>query len=515
MGQTKVIMAPPHQSWQAGSARAPVCVPARFVLCAALAIVVANSAHADNRLSRVNEKLRTGEPLVLAALGDSITWICFHTDGRRNYVTFVAEALRKRYPAANIHVEISGNRGSTVRAMPFLETLLEVKPDLVFIMFGMNDSTRGVRSLDEYDRNLTALIRRTREAAAIPVVLTQNEIVYPAEGRQALPEFEARAVEVARRENVPCVDNFSDWKLLKQEEPETWKLYLNDVMHPNLAGHRRFAKAILRQLWPEAGAFQPSGLWTAPASTLSEPVSCTLPGPADKQVLRIGSSTWIALTGRRRGSEITDVVLSVAHARLPAWNDFRHVTLVGPERTAVFPWGEPTINSALLLQSDHRLFILFSHTVRRSALVIDIERPDWIDDLAERHTYKTTDGPDVSLPQSLGGSYQEDTEFLDGWVAGDALGYLYRDLVPGGNSGVIEATLPRAPTLLFPGFRNAQAGLISGEWIVIARDERGRLAAARQSRAEAPQPPLEAQVFSFSAPGGVPLLVARREERTR
>ena len=48
---------------------------------------------------------------------------------------------------------------------------------------------------------------------------------------------------------------------------------------------------------------------------LPKPVDCLIPGPAGKQIVRLGPATWLALTGRRRGTEVTDLVLSVAKGR--------------------------------------------------------------------------------------------------------------------------------------------------------------------------------------------------------
>ena len=52
-------------------------------------------------LEPVTGKLRAGQPVRLATFGDSITWPCFHTDFHQNYLTFVADALRKAYPESS------------------------------------------------------------------------------------------------------------------------------------------------------------------------------------------------------------------------------------------------------------------------------------------------------------------------------------------------------------------------------------------------------------------------------
>jgi lysophospholipase L1-like esterase len=413
-------------------------MPGTLKLSAALFAAWMAASAGGAELDAVRAKLSQGGSVTLAAIGDSITFVCFHTDFRRNYLTFVADALRKKYPAASIRVELSGNRGSARLGLGHLDALLEKRPDAVFVMFGMNDCGGGAAKLDDYDRNLSEFIRRIRAAGGAPVILTQNEIVYnSSDGRKrgALADYMRRAVDVARRESAAVVDNFSDWGALRRSDPE-WTLYLNDAIHPNLAGHRRFARDILEQLWPEAARFSFSGLRPPVPSEMEKATDCLLRGPAAAQILRLGD-TWLALSGRRRGGVVSDLVLSVSDKADPAWTDFTHHTLVGPARDAAFPWAEREINSALLLAGAGRLFIAFSQTVRSSLLTVDLTRDDWRHRLGHRSSYSAILSPELPLPQSLRGSYQGDCELLDGHI--DNAGYpafLARDYVHGQGSGV-------------------------------------------------------------------------------
>ena len=185
-----------------------------YVLCLLLtAIVLCTTAESRAAsLDEITHKLQTGQPLVFATFGDSITLPCYHTDYRQNYITFTVDALRQAYPKANITIVHAGNMSSTARGLAasrFGKHVLDHKPDVVFIMFGMNDCGGGERALDGFDANLTALTHKTQEAKALPIIVTQNEIVYDSvdgRWRRTLPLYMARAVAVAKRENVPAVD---------------------------------------------------------------------------------------------------------------------------------------------------------------------------------------------------------------------------------------------------------------------------------------------------------------------
>lgn len=511
-----------HTSFKRNSAQVMLARPSTLILFFLLSVQIGAGREVPRQLRGFNHKLQTGQSVTIAAIGDSITWICFHTDGKQNYVTFIADALKQAYPRSEIHLVLAGNLGSTPKGLEHLQRdVLDHKPDLVFIMFGMNDCVLGPGNLDAYDSNLTEMIRRTRVAGAVPIILTQDDIVYQSEDgkrRLALPKYERRAVQVARRENCLFVDNFSDWRELKRHQPSNWSEYLDDAIHPNLAGHRRFAKCILEKLWPEAAKFQYSGLHPPLAVGRLRPFDCLLPGPIDKQVLRINRTTWLALSGRRRGNETTDLILSFCKNCVnPTWTEFRHVTLVGPAREAVFDWSERPINSGMVLLGSGRLFIAFTQTVRLNLLTVDTTKPGWVRHLADTRTYSTIVNPHLPLPQSMQGSYQEDCELLDGFLGPEGRpAFVLRDLVLGNGSGVALLMFSHAvggykESLIFKNFSRALVGYGAKRGWFIVGDARpgGRLVAACSQLNCPSLPPITATQFHLAFFQGIPLLICR------
>ena len=340
-------------------------------------------------LARMNQMLQDGESLVFATFGDSITFPCYHTDFRQNYMTFTVDALRAAYPNSNVRIIHAGNMGTAGRGLAearFERYVLAHKPHAVFIMYAMNDCGGGPGGLGDFDRNLTTLIRKTREAGALPIVLNQNVIIsHPSAGRSALPLYQTRVLEVAAREQTPGVDCNALWRPL-EADPEGLAARLNDYIHPNLAGHRLFTKAILGTLWPEATRFLPDAATTPPRSEEAEAVPSLLPGPPHKQVVRTAGSTWFALSARRRAGRFTDPVLSFADGGPEvAWKDFRHVTLIGPPAAAVFDYQDRELNRGILLLREGFLCPVFSWNIGVSFLRLDLNRADW----AERVTNPT------------------------------------------------------------------------------------------------------------------------------
>ncbi|HXG24247.1 MAG TPA: GDSL-type esterase/lipase family protein [Chthonomonadales bacterium] len=337
---------------------------------------------ASMSLEEITRRLETGQPVVFATFGDSITWPCFHTDFRQNYITYTVDALQKRYPKAQIRIVHAGNIGTARRGLQesrFEKYVLSHRPDVVFIKFGMNDCVGGPAGLDAYDRNLTELIRKTRETGALPILVTQNEILYDREDgapRKALPLYMARAREVAAREKTPLAECFALWQQ-KLTDRESLVLRLNDGIHPNLAGHRLLAKGILQSLWPDAARYVSDEVRTPAPPDGTTATECLLPGPPGKQILRTKDGIWMALTGRRRGGKLSDMVFSYTRKEKPAWSDFRHVTLIGVGSDAVFDHQDRTITAGMFLEQEGKVYVVFSWNVGVFYVRLDTTKPGW------------------------------------------------------------------------------------------------------------------------------------------
>lgn len=406
------------------------------------------------RLSLVNEKLKSGAPVVFATFGDSITWPCYHTDYRQNYITFTVDALRRAYSKASIKIVHGGNMGTTRRGLNngrFEKHVLAFEPDVVVIMFGMNDCGGGPAGLEAFDRNLVTLIRKTRAAGATPVLATQNEIFYDSiDGRHRthLPSYMERTLQVARREDVLAVDCFTLWKPLKTNHPRL-AARLNDWIHPNHAGHRLMAKAIVKTLWPDAAKFVSVAERTPPKREEEQATACLLPGPPGKQVLRTAGGMWFAVSGRNRNGGLTDLVLSYSRAKQPEWSSFRHVTLVGPSPNTVFDAMDRTLTAGLLLNKAGRIYVVFSWNV--GVFMFTLREPrqeapsafeEWEASLARPEAWlRHQDQPFVRPTVVANSVYREGGLLHDAYLQGDGWPAVLcsdRKLPPGGGFEVTD-----------------------------------------------------------------------------
>ena len=94
-------------------------------------------------LRKTPEKLAAGQSVKVVCLGDSVTGIYYHTGGRRAYPEMLQLALRMTYPNAEVTVVNAGISGNKTQdgLSRIQQDVLDHRPDLVTVMFGLNDLT--------------------------------------------------------------------------------------------------------------------------------------------------------------------------------------------------------------------------------------------------------------------------------------------------------------------------------------------------------------------------------------
>ena len=123
----------------------------------------------------------------------------------------------------------------------FRYDVLSERPDLVLIMFGLNDSL----SLDvaDYRANLRYMVNKLTRRGASVILMTPNATARPWMEELTGPYVKV-ARRLARRMGVPLADIHRAF-----ERSEDLRLLLDaDEAHPNGAGHRVIYKTIKAQL---------------------------------------------------------------------------------------------------------------------------------------------------------------------------------------------------------------------------------------------------------------------------
>jgi acyl-CoA thioesterase-1 len=208
-------------------------------------------AHAQQpSIDAVVKNLESGaRPVRVVCFGDSITGVYYHTGSRRAWTDLLGIALKKAWPAAQVEMINAGISGNTTTAAlaRIDRDVLAKKPDLVAVMFGMNDVVRIPPQ--EYERNLTTIADRCAQAGAAVVFCTPNSVVEnPQRSNAKLAAYAAIMKRVAATRGWPVADAFANYDALAKSDPARWTLLMSESIHPNLNGHRRFAELIASAL---------------------------------------------------------------------------------------------------------------------------------------------------------------------------------------------------------------------------------------------------------------------------
>ena len=210
-----------------------------------LLTVLCSSAQSAGDLGKFRARLKSGKATTIVCFGDSVTGLYYHTGGRRTYTDMIGIALRKAVPDANVTMINAGISGNTAMAgLKRIERdVLAKKPDLVTVMFGLNDMVR--RSVDQYRENLEEIVTRCRAAGAEVLLCTPNAVTDTSSRPTAkLLEYCAAMRKVAEEMRVPLCDTYAAFDELRTEDRLHWRLTMSDAIHPNMGGHRFIAEQI-------------------------------------------------------------------------------------------------------------------------------------------------------------------------------------------------------------------------------------------------------------------------------
>lgn len=199
---------------------------------------------------------------VIIAFGDSTT---AKRGELRVYSRVLLEELPKRgIPVQVINAGVGGNNTVMARKR-FQKDVLDRKPDVVIVQFGINDAAVDVWktppateprvSLKTYETHLRFFIKSIRANGGKPILMTPNPLrwtpklkkmygkaPYVADDNDGfnvlLREFAAKARKIAKDEKVPLID------IYKTMESNADELLL-DGMHPNDKGQLLVAEKLM------------------------------------------------------------------------------------------------------------------------------------------------------------------------------------------------------------------------------------------------------------------------------
>jgi acyl-CoA thioesterase-1 len=212
--------------------------------------------YAADALPRTVSKLQKQRSLTIVVLGDSISTganasgIFGAAPFQPAYPELIRQHLEHRFQAQVKLVNLSVGGTDTVWALGNIDKVVEAKPDLLMVAFGMNDAAG--RSAVEYQQNTRKLVAAVRERQPECEYLLIAPMLGNRDWIRLRPELFLQYRDKLQELTGPGVvlaDLTSVWARFL-ELKQDWDQSGNGVNHPNDFGHRVYAQVIATLLIP-------------------------------------------------------------------------------------------------------------------------------------------------------------------------------------------------------------------------------------------------------------------------
>lgn len=198
------------------------------------------------RPERTIEKLKSGSPVVIVALGDSLTYGWMVSKG---YIDYLKHMLNNKYPGNGLRIINRGIPGDTAQGgvHRLQGDVIRHKPDCVFIQFGLNDAFVGY-SPENYNDNINLIIQGIRESTDSEIILISSVCLDGERENVFIGRFYKQLEDLAELYRLPIARVHRYWKKKISEGVDFNSLVQFDGVHPNTRGYKLMAEAIMEIL---------------------------------------------------------------------------------------------------------------------------------------------------------------------------------------------------------------------------------------------------------------------------
>ena len=205
-----------------------------------------NVLNNKNLLAKALYKCSNGDSCSIYTYGDSVT---IGVNTTTTYTAMIANMLPKIYNNTNITVTNKGHENrDTNDAVNLLQSqILDIPPDICFVMFGINDcrGTNGaVVSVETYYNNLLTICNTLISNGVAVVLMTPTPNLEDI-CRYNLSTYVDAMKEVANKKSIKLVDNnLNIWDCFERDIYQPIGT-ISDGIHVNVSGHITIASKIL------------------------------------------------------------------------------------------------------------------------------------------------------------------------------------------------------------------------------------------------------------------------------
>ncbi len=187
--------------------------------------------------------LRSGGPVTLAALGDSMTrgWLV-----RKGYLDYLEDMLHREYPGSRLRIVNEGIPGDTADCGLYrLETdILDANPDCVLVQYAINDASLGFTT-GQFKRTIRDIVEKIRRSGQAEIVLVTSSFIGDNRENGIVEEYYRQLSDLGAEEGIPVARVHEHWKR-KVEEGVDWRSLVQfDFVHPTTEGYRYMAEAVM------------------------------------------------------------------------------------------------------------------------------------------------------------------------------------------------------------------------------------------------------------------------------
>jgi acyl-CoA thioesterase-1 len=181
--------------------------------------------------SKTIERLKSGAPVTIAAIGDSLTsgWMA-----RKGYLDFLQEMG-------------SGVPGDTADFGLYRvqADVLDQEPDCVFIQYAINDAGYGF-TVSQFRGNIQGIIEKIRKAGDAEIILVTSGHLGDHGENDFVEEYYRQLEELGDTYGLPVARVHAYWKEKIDAGVDFRSLVQYDLVHPTVAGYRLMAEAIMK-----------------------------------------------------------------------------------------------------------------------------------------------------------------------------------------------------------------------------------------------------------------------------